>query len=187
VSSSKTYKTEAIVIKRLNFGEADKILTLFSKHYGKISCIAKGIRKLTSRKAGALELFNCSTVFLVKGKNLDIITEAKIVESFKNFENNLEGIATAYQFCELVDYLTVVEQRNRRIFQLLKNALRALKKTEKDKFNSYVFHFKKKILKLTGFGFPENLQGEEIDLFIEDIVEKRMNSNSILKVINKTE
>jgi len=78
----RSYKTEGIVLKRINYGEADRILTIYTKRHGKIRAIAKGVRKLTSRKAGSLELFNNVVLFLVKGKNLDIITEAQTVDLF---------------------------------------------------------------------------------------------------------
>ena len=56
-----SYKTEAIVLKRTNFGEADRLVTVFSQPRGKLVLLAKGIRRLTSRKKGHLELFNRAT------------------------------------------------------------------------------------------------------------------------------
>lgn len=87
---SRTYKTEGIILKRINLGEADKIITLYSRHYGKIRCIAKGIRNITSRKGGNLELFNRVAIFLAKGKNLDIITEVQLLDSFSGFRQDLK-------------------------------------------------------------------------------------------------
>jgi len=52
-----SYKTEAIVLKRVSFGEADRLVTVFSRNRGKLTLLAKGIRRLTSRKKGHLELF----------------------------------------------------------------------------------------------------------------------------------
>ena len=59
----RTYKTEGIILKRINFGEADRILTSYTKHFGKISLLAKGVRKITSRKGGNIELFNQTVLF----------------------------------------------------------------------------------------------------------------------------
>ncbi|HFQ94137.1 MAG TPA: DNA repair protein RecO, partial [Anaerolineae bacterium] len=76
----RTFRTEAIVIKRRNFGEADRLLTLFSREQGKIRAIAKGARKPQSRKTGHVELFMRSKFLMAKGKDLNIITQAEMVE-----------------------------------------------------------------------------------------------------------
>jgi len=169
----RTYQTEGIIIKRFNFGEADKILTIFSKHYGKIRALAKGVRKLTSRKAASLELFNLAVIFLVKGKNLDIITEAKIIDSFSSWRKDLKKIAFAYQFCELVDRLTADNQSNRRIFTLLKQSLFALTKKEIDR-EKLSLNFKKQLLRTTGFGLPDKITNRVLDNHIEKIIEKKV-------------
>jgi len=64
---SRSYKAEGIILKRINFSEADKILTIFTKRHGKVRAIAKGVRRLTSRKAGSVELFNQAGLFLLEG------------------------------------------------------------------------------------------------------------------------
>ena len=102
-----SYKTEGVILKRTNLNEADKLLTLFTKHLGKTSLLAKGIRKTKSKKGGNLELFNQVRICVSKGRNLDIITEAEVINPFKDWRRNLKKIAIAYQLCELVDKLTV--------------------------------------------------------------------------------
>ncbi|MDZ4209873.1 MAG: DNA repair protein RecO, partial [Candidatus Curtissbacteria bacterium] len=115
----KTYKTEGIVLKRSNFGEADRIVTIFSKHFGKIKVLAKGIRKTTSRKGGNLELFNWVRIFVACGKNLDIVTEAETVKAFRIWRRDLRKVALAYHFCELTDKLTAENVPHKEIFDLL--------------------------------------------------------------------
>jgi len=65
----KSYKAEGIVIKRKNFGEADRILTVFTKKYGKIKVLAKGVRRITSRRGPNVELFNQVELVLHQGRN----------------------------------------------------------------------------------------------------------------------
>lgn len=179
---SRTYKVQTIVIKRINFGEADKILTLFTKRYGKISCLAKGIRKLTSRKAASLELFTLSAVFLAKGKNLDIVTEAKIINSFSPLRKDLKKVALAYKFCELIDRLTADSQSNRLLFGLLEHSLLELCGPS---VNTAIlaFNFKKELLQATGFGLPEEMSNKNLDDFLEKIIEKKINTNNLLKTL----
>ncbi len=179
----RTYKTEGIILKRINYGEADRILTIYSKHYGKIRAIAKGVRKLTSRKAGSLEVFNDTILFLVKGKNLDIVSEAQLVNLFKSWRKNLVRVGVAYYFCELIDKLTPDEQPNQAVFELLKNSL---SKIDKSQLSELVRSFEESLLQELGFGVPEEIRKNTGSLkpYIETIIEKKINSSEILKKIN---
>jgi len=172
---AKTYKTEGFVLKRTNFAEADKLITIFSKHYGKIRGIAKGIRKPASRKGGNLDLFNYSVVFLVKGKNLDIITQAQVINPFPQFKKNLKKVAVAYQLIELVDRITRENQTNRQTFLLLKESLFLLEK-EKIDLAGLVFDFKKKLLEINGFGLPAVVNLQSVESHLEKIIEKKVKS-----------
>lgn len=171
----RTYKTEGIVLKRINYSEADKIITIFTKHYGKIKCLAKGIRKLTSRRGGNLELFNLVVLFLVKGKNLDLVTEAQVVDSFAGFRQDLKRVAIAYQLNELVDRFTRENQANWHVFELLKDSFKKLTQPKID-LKKVVVDFKIKLLKYTGFGLPTEITEESLNSHIEKIIEKRVKS-----------
>jgi len=114
-----SYRVEGIIIKRTNFGEADRIITVFTKRYGKIVILAKGIRRVTSRRAGSVELFNQATMFLRKGRNFDLLTEATTINSFPKFRTHLSLVSAAYYACELVDRLTAEEQEHDGVYELL--------------------------------------------------------------------
>src|SRR5258706_6458598 len=77
---SRVYTTEAIVLRRTDFGEADRILTLFTPSYGKVRAIAKGARRTTSRLAGHLEPFTRTQLLLATGRELDIVAQAEARE-----------------------------------------------------------------------------------------------------------
>ncbi|OGD52743.1 DNA repair protein RecO [Candidatus Beckwithbacteria bacterium RBG_13_35_6] len=169
---SRTYKTEAFVLKRRNFGEADKLLTIFTKHYGKINCLAKGIRKLTSRKGGNLELFNLVSVFLAKGKNLDIISEVQTIDSYSGFRKDLVKVATAFNCCKLVDLFNKEDQANLQIFDLLKETLKKLENEQA--LEDLSLNFKIELLKASGFGLPNILNHTFVDEHISKIIEKKV-------------
>lgn len=169
----RTYKTEGVIIKRKNFGEADKILTIFTKQYGKLRGVAKGIRKLTSRKGGNLELFNYVAIFLAKGKNLDIITEVQAIESFPNFRKNLTKVALAYQFTQLINSFSQEALANQELFQLLIFCLKQLD-NEKCDLDRLAFYFKTELLKISGFGLPKNLQEPSLNHHIEMIIGRKV-------------
>jgi len=175
-----TYKTEGIILKRVSYGEADRILTIYTKHYGKIRAIAKGVRRITSRKAGSLELFNHSVLFLAKGKNLDIISEAQIVNSFRLWRKSLIKVGLAYYFCELVDRLTPDEQENRGVFELLRDYLAKLNKAS---LPELVRSFEEQLLEELGFGVSQAARRApgSLKAYIESITEKKINSPKILR------
>ena len=178
-----SYKTEGIIIKRTNYGEADKILTIFTKHYGKIRALAKGIRKITSKKGGNLELFNWVTLFLVTGKNLDIVTEAQVKDSFSGFRKDLRRVGVAYYFCELTDKLCPERQKNKEVFELLAQHLEALEKKFDDSNHqtNLIRSLEVKLLEELGF-WPKgrSVKGFDTKSFIEGIIEKRLKSQNFL-------
>ena len=79
----RTYRTEAVVLRRKDFGEADRVLTLLTPEHGKVRVVAKGIRKPASRKAGHLDLFMRSKLLVAKGRDLDIITQAETMSAYR--------------------------------------------------------------------------------------------------------
>lgn len=169
-----SYKTEGVILKRINYGEADRILTIYTKHYGKIKAIAKGVRKITSRKGGNLELFNHCTLFLARGRNLDIITEAQVIRSFSALDDDLKKTAAAFYIVELVDQLTPDGQANRRVFDLLVNVLGTLQSAINDQ-QSTTRDFEISLLRLLGF-WSDKIDRADVKGYIEEVIERRLKS-----------
>src|SRR3712207_4600955 len=123
---NRLYRTEAVVLRRMDYGEADRILTLYTPHYGKLRVISKGVRKLTSRLAGHLELFVRTNLMLATGRTFDVVTGAQIVEPYRALHDDLGRVSYAYYVAELLDKLTVDDEENRPAYDLLVATLRAL-------------------------------------------------------------
>lgn len=104
-------------------GEADVLLTLFSKNRGKLRVIAKGARKASSRKAGHISQFTESEMLLAQGRNLDIVTQAQVLTSHRMLREDLERLTHASHLAELVDGFTVEEDPHEGLYILLKQAL----------------------------------------------------------------
>ncbi len=119
----RTYRTEAIVLRRKDFGEADRILTLFTPELGKVRAVAKGIRKPRSRKAGHLELFTCARLLLAVGRDLDIITQAEGLEPYRPLRDNLLRSAYGAYMVELLDRFTPEAEENPDLYHLLRQGL----------------------------------------------------------------
>lgn len=117
------YKAKGIILKRSNFGEADRLLVIFTSQKGKIRVIAKGARRQNSRLGGHLELFCLSNLVIAEGRNLDIITEAEIIDSYINIRNNLKTANALYYLAEIVDKLTFEQETHDDIFELLKDTI----------------------------------------------------------------
>ena len=122
-SRDRTYRTEAIVLRRKDIGEADRILTLLTPGAGKVRVIAKGIRKPRSRKAGHLELFTRTKLLLAVGHDLDIVTQAEVVEPYRALREDLLRSAYAGYMVELLDRFTPDNQENPELYELLTHGL----------------------------------------------------------------
>ena len=122
----RNFRTEGIVIKRRNFNEADRILTVMTRDYGKIQIKAAGVRKITSRRSAHIELLNHTILHLYKGNTFSILTEAKMLDDFSEIKENFDKVGLAYHVCELIDGLCPENQENRNVFFLLQRTLQKL-------------------------------------------------------------
>ncbi|GIV67999.1 DNA repair protein RecO [Caldilinea sp.] len=118
--------TRALILRRRDIHDADRVLTALTPGEGKLELIAKGVRKTSSRKAGHLEPFVHVALTLAQGSTWDIITEAQTVESFRHLRSHLEAIAAASYICELVDAFTGEGEDAHAIWDLTLEALRIL-------------------------------------------------------------
>lgn len=174
----RTYKSEGIVLKSINYKEADKIFTIYSKHFGKISLLAKGIRRLTSRKRGNLEVFSKISFIAAKGKNLDIITEVKLLDGRITLRNSLIKIGAAYQICEALDKLTADEVEQKEVYDLLDFYLERVETSEEKTTLQVVKNFCLELVKILGFLPKDKPISSNFDIFsfIEEITEKELKS-----------
>lgn len=110
----------------IDFKEADRILTLYSKEQGKLSVIAKGIRKTTSRLGYGLDHLSHVRLMLAHGRTLDVVTGVELIDGHLPLAGNVEAYSYASHIAELVNRLTQDRQENRRIFDLLCGAIKVI-------------------------------------------------------------
>ena len=175
----RTFKTEGFIIKRRNSGEADRILTIFSKHYGKMQAKAPGVRKITSKRSPHIELLNLSVFTLYKSSrsSMSIVTEANTLENFSSLKGNLKKIGFSFYICELINNLCAENQENNKVFYLLKDTLVNL-----ENFSSYdllINEFEERLLTALGFA-PEFYSIENRKSFIEGILEKKLRARDMI-------
>ena len=171
--SPKTYSSEGIILARRNFGEADRIISIYTKDYGRLSFIAKGVRKLTSRKRASLEVFTHISFLAHRGKSLDIITEAQTLEYYRNMRKSLKKVSLAYFFCEVVGRITREGEGNEELYDLTLTYLEELKTAKTLKRLRYKFIYE--ILTLLGF-WPKDKTLPNPDYVLESVLERQLSS-----------
>ena len=143
------YKTEGIVLRHTDAGEADRIITLYTPFRGKVRAVAKGARKPTSRMAGHVEQFTYTSIVVARGRNLDIITQAQTVHSFIEIRENLRLMVYASYVVELIERSSEWEGENRPLFDLLYRMLEQLSKAQRP--DSTLRAFELEALDLLGY------------------------------------
>jgi len=121
-----SYKTEAIVLRGRNYGEADKVLTVFTRGLGKIQAIAKGVRKPQSRLRGGVQPFTLSDMALHTGRTWDIITQTEPRSVWLGTQASLETMVLASYLAELLDVMLPERECNGQVFDLACRAFAAL-------------------------------------------------------------
>lgn len=122
----RRYSTDAIVLSRFDFGEADRILTLITPAGGKLKAIAKGIRRPSSRLGGSLEPFAELHVALARGRTFEVVTEVHVGHAWLNLRDSLESAATAWYIAELADRSLEERHAAEAVYALLRRAYELL-------------------------------------------------------------
>jgi len=125
-SRERSLRVEAIVLRHNDWGEADRLLGIYTREMGKLRAIAKGVRKPRSRKAGHLEPFTRVSLLLAKGRDLWIVTQAEAVNAHLNLRQDLMRVGYAAYAVELLDRFTYEEGENPLLYRLLSDTLARL-------------------------------------------------------------
>ncbi|MGA2489545.1 MAG: DNA repair protein RecO [Anaerolineales bacterium] len=150
MKESRSFRVEAVVLRHVDWGEADRILTLYTRERGKVRAIAKGARKIRSRKAGHLEPFTRVTLQLAKGRDLLIITQVDTLDAYLPLGENLVKTGYASYVIELLDRFTYEdESENQAIYHLLAETLSRIA-AEADSWLA-IRYYEVRLLDLLGF------------------------------------
>jgi DNA repair protein RecO (recombination protein O) len=143
------YKDEGVVLKTIKLGEADRIVTLFTREHGKVRAVAKGIRKTKSRFGGRLEPFTRVNLMLYKGRgDLDTVTSAEIIDAFQGVHFDFDRLTAASALVELTEKMTPDREQAFSTYALLIAGLGAL---AADRGSSIVPAFLVKLLAVSGY------------------------------------
>lgn len=148
---STLYRAEVVVLRYMSLGEADRLLVLYSKDFGKFRASARGTRKTTSRMAGHLEPLTHSSLLLARGSSLDIISQAQTLKSFSQMRTDLGRISSSLYIAEIVDLFTEDDEPNALLFQLLLDTLDMLSSVDKSILHLIIHRFEMQLLGLMGY------------------------------------
>lgn len=163
----RSFRVEAIVLKHSNYGEADRFLSLYTRQRGKLRVIAKGVRKMHSRKAGHVEPFTRVSLQLATGRNVNIVSQAESLDSYVNLRDDLALVGYGSYVVEILDKFTYEEEENSAIFRLTADTLARLNQGEEAEL--VVRYYEIRLLELLGFR-PELHQCvvSEVEIQAED-------------------
>ena len=146
---SRIYKSIGVIVRQMPLGESDRIITIITSKGGKIRAVAKGVRKPKSKLSGHIDLLNLVTTSVARGRNLDIISEAHALETFRTIKENLTSTARALYIAELTDIFTVEGAPSENIYNLFFDTLKILESGTSNKM--WIRNFELKLLEISGF------------------------------------
>ena len=168
---SQLSAAEGIILKRSSSGEADRILTIFTRQFGKIRVVAKGIRKIRSKRAPHLEVFRRVRFTTTGGTPIPYLTEVESIGDTQFSVINLRSVTGAYYICELVDAFLPERMEHEEVYELLLRAIRSLQ-TEKQEI--VIREFPRLLLVILGYYPKGEVPEEKVDHIIEGIIEKKL-------------
>jgi len=171
-------KDKAFVLRRINFGDSDRFITLFSQNNGKIEVVAKGVRKINSRRSGSIELLNLIEFQAVRTPKSLILTEVKLINSFEHLKRELTNIKKVFLMCELLEAVLPQAVEHSEIFDLVERAAGVMDEPGKN-----MAYFQARLLSELGFWDHRKSFKDEAHLssYIEQIIERKLKTEIAFK------
>ena len=120
------YRTQGFVLKKRDFREADRIFTVFTKDFGKLEILGRGIRKIKSKLRGGMKLFSLADIEFIQGKTHKTLTDANSIEIFQNIKRDLKRLKIAFDISDVLDSLVKEPEKEQKIWDLLKFSFQTL-------------------------------------------------------------
>jgi len=133
------YRTQGFVLKAIDRGEANQLLTIYTKEYGKLNILGKAIRKIKSKLRGGIELFSLSEIEFIQGKTNKTLTDAVLIEKFPNIKKDLAKLEIAHKVAEVMDKLIKGQEKDLGVWQLLNEVFEKLNKQKPEIIYYYFF------------------------------------------------
>lgn len=144
--------TEAVVLKTMKYRESSRIVTLYSREFGKFALIAKGARERNSRFGSSLNAMSHvhAVAYRKENRDLQLLSQCDVIDSFRHICEDMERLASGMSVVELVDAVTHAEEENIPLFRLLVDTLRTIDTTPRNVVNA-LYAFEVRLLDILGF------------------------------------
>jgi DNA repair protein RecO (recombination protein O) len=124
------YRDEGVVLRTMRLGEADRIVSVLTRGQGKVRAVAKGVRRTTSKFGGRLEPLSHVALLCWRGRELDIVNQAEVLEAFRVVREDLSRLTKAFTVLEVADQLAQEHHPAPRLYDMVVGALRALEQAD---------------------------------------------------------
>ncbi|MDI6591718.1 MAG: DNA repair protein RecO [Patescibacteria group bacterium] len=145
------YRTQGIILKKVDRGEADQLFTIYTKDFGKLEILGKAIRKIKSKLRGGAEIFYLSEIEFIQGKTHKTLTDAILINNFKNLRKDLKRLAISYKISEVLDDLVREQEPDEKIWQLLLETFIKLNNLQLTTYNLIYYYFFWNLLSILGY------------------------------------
>lgn len=162
MSKERQYSDECLVIRRINIKEADRLVVALGREGGLFTCIAKGVRKIGSKKAGHLEPFSISKFYLLKHGDTILVTQAEQINSFHNLKSKIESLKALTLIGETIELLANEGEIDSSIYDLSVSTLADMS-TNMD-YNKSAMQFVRQALIISGFAEESMSSGETLKI-----------------------
>ncbi|MCB9802156.1 MAG: DNA repair protein RecO [Pseudomonadales bacterium] len=175
----RTLALEALVLKRTNTGETDRVVTLLTQEQGRMVCVAKGVRKLASSKRAHLEPGNVISAFLVSTKSLPLLTQSKLLKEAFEDSPKLADIRNITQLLETYDKLFVQEELEPYLYQ---KVLQVRDEVVSQKRSQPIRDHLSEIIVSLGYQHPADSKYDTITEYVSALSDRPMRSFEFLRV-----
>jgi len=181
VNKISVYKTEGIILRAIDFGDLDRLLTIYTRGYGKIQVRAVSARKKESKLKGLISPYIRANFLLAKSKTIDILTDVEILDNYQYLRGRLVNLGLAFYFAELVDKLVWGSEFDENLWRLIERAFNALNQPRyAADLNKLKTAFEKKLLEFLGHGIEPKKTALEA---IQELIGEQINSQEFLRQI----
>lgn len=177
-----TFNSEGFVLARRDFGETDRIVDIYARDIGKISLVAKGVKRTGSRKRGHLEIFSLIKFSGVNGHGIPVMTEVETIDSFPEVRKSIKKVSLAYYFMEVTGKVSREDGETPGVYGLLERSMFELKTTSRLK--DLRIGFITELLKTLGF-WPKDKDLPFPDRKLEEVMERQIYSKRVGKEMLK--
>ncbi len=167
-----------IIINQKRFGEADKFVRILTRNHGLIDTVAKGARRLISKKSSHLDDLNLIKFQTNRGKEPQYLSQVETIDNFKLIKNNLKKIRTCFYLTEILNQTLPLYQPDEELFVRFKNFLVALDQAE-DSDRELAVEFQEFLINRLGFSPPPNNHPQTLVNYFESLIDRPLVSHQI--------